>query len=331
MSDEVKEAVPLPAHDGELVEFDDKLKREVYSRDLGRCQFCGAHGDDIAHIKHRGMGGKKSVNKKSNLITLCRDHHTRLDKGQFLIHSWDPDDKENGLIVWSSEKAGFLNKDELYFYSIPSCQEIEDSHYAHQKLLDDIGTLQKDFFTVLEDLYYIREKEKFKIPDQNGEFYTSFDDYYENEVKYHLSIGSIKTYLSAVPPLLERGESLEEFNDVKRGNLPILGTILNADYVPEEEKDSAVAMARENREEDFRKHKRDLQIKYKGAKRVKTCKDCMHPDVKDLDEFEVDGTTYKFGDRSMLVCGKTGYILNTMSSTYAQDQAESCDHFEPKD
>lgn len=50
----------------------EKRKQDVFTRDCGRCFFCGDLGNDPDHILKRSEGGDDSF---ENLRTLCRDHH----------------------------------------------------------------------------------------------------------------------------------------------------------------------------------------------------------------------------------------------------------------
>ena len=44
------------------------------------CEMCGAcPGQDIHHIKARGLGGSKCMDYIENLICLCRDCHNRAE------------------------------------------------------------------------------------------------------------------------------------------------------------------------------------------------------------------------------------------------------------
>jgi len=46
------------------------------------CEMCGSQGQDIHHIKPRGMGGSKCVDYIENLICLCRDCHTQAESNK---------------------------------------------------------------------------------------------------------------------------------------------------------------------------------------------------------------------------------------------------------
>lgn len=49
----------------------------VSARAHGRCERCGALGDDIHHRRARGMGGSRDprLNRPGNLVLLCRGCH----------------------------------------------------------------------------------------------------------------------------------------------------------------------------------------------------------------------------------------------------------------
>ena len=44
------------------------------------CEMCGCQGQDIHHIKARGLGGSKCMDYIENLICLCRDCHNRAER-----------------------------------------------------------------------------------------------------------------------------------------------------------------------------------------------------------------------------------------------------------
>lgn len=41
------------------------------------CEQCGAIACEVHHIESRGMGGRKSMDKPSNLTALCRKCHSQ--------------------------------------------------------------------------------------------------------------------------------------------------------------------------------------------------------------------------------------------------------------
>jgi 5-methylcytosine-specific restriction endonuclease McrA len=51
------------------------VKREVWERSHGRCEFCGKPAVDPHHIKYRSHGG---FNIASNIIALCRACHENI-------------------------------------------------------------------------------------------------------------------------------------------------------------------------------------------------------------------------------------------------------------
>lgn len=58
------------------------LRNHVIVRSGGRCEWpdCRYDGAEMAHGKHRGMGGKHpAVNVPENVWWLCRFHHDLLD------------------------------------------------------------------------------------------------------------------------------------------------------------------------------------------------------------------------------------------------------------
>lgn len=58
------------------------IRREVWERDGGRCQHCGAPvALDVCHIDHI-RSGKGAGNGKGNLRTLCRRCHVLRDDGR---------------------------------------------------------------------------------------------------------------------------------------------------------------------------------------------------------------------------------------------------------
>ena len=57
------------------------LREAVIDRAAGRCEWptCTLSGAQMAHLEHRGMGGRTSVNYLSNVAWLCHHHHLMLD------------------------------------------------------------------------------------------------------------------------------------------------------------------------------------------------------------------------------------------------------------
>jgi hypothetical protein len=57
------------------------LRDAALFRDKG-CVWPGCNRDEpleMAHLSHRGMGGRASANTLENVVTLCRSHHDCLD------------------------------------------------------------------------------------------------------------------------------------------------------------------------------------------------------------------------------------------------------------
>jgi len=70
----------------------DKVLKEVYERQRGRCAFCNCVQLDTAphHVKYRSRGGS---NEAKNLKWLCRPCHNRAHKGdpelaRFRTYTW---------------------------------------------------------------------------------------------------------------------------------------------------------------------------------------------------------------------------------------------------
>lgn len=340
-------------------EFDQELRQEVLERDMHRCQICGNDQNlEVSHIQsgyedgregktkkddqgHRGMGSKKSVNRPENLITLCKKHHDQLDarSGKSIkIERWVPSDDENGLIVLDNQRRR-IDNDELYFYNIPSNDLIERASEVHDDLMDSLDTMLDSFHSSLELLYWIKERELYKgipSPEKGTDFYTSFKDYYLNEVKSKfgtkLTLNSVYSYHSAIKPLIERVDDPEERHQIKRGNLPALGTILNSDDVDEENKETAIELAK-GRQDEFKKFKRDLQVDSDNATRVKTCKSCMVPEKWNVQNLQGGSgmREAKVGGNKPNYCPVSEYIIEFMSRTEAEKVASNCDRFDPRD
>jgi hypothetical protein len=51
-----------------------RIRNKILTRDNHQCQICNKTGTDIHHIDY-----DKINNKKSNLITLCGDHNTKVN------------------------------------------------------------------------------------------------------------------------------------------------------------------------------------------------------------------------------------------------------------
>lgn len=59
------------------------LRAEVVAADGGRCRFCGTTQD--LHVHHVVYGAGRREHVRSNLITLCQEHHMTVhsDKGKY--------------------------------------------------------------------------------------------------------------------------------------------------------------------------------------------------------------------------------------------------------
>jgi len=60
----------------------DQLRQAILTRDNEQCAVCGRSDDvtlQVHHIVPLGMGG---TNARSNLITLCNEHHGRVHGGR---------------------------------------------------------------------------------------------------------------------------------------------------------------------------------------------------------------------------------------------------------
>lgn len=62
------------------------LRNQVFLRDGYTCKWPGCTYEltptnplQLAHLKHRGMGGRTSVNTETDTLTLCRLHHDIFD------------------------------------------------------------------------------------------------------------------------------------------------------------------------------------------------------------------------------------------------------------
>lgn len=57
------------------------LRSELVALAGGRCEWpeCAAWGEQMAHLKHRGMGGSRIANRIDNVAWLCVWHHDILD------------------------------------------------------------------------------------------------------------------------------------------------------------------------------------------------------------------------------------------------------------
>ena len=340
-------------------EFDQELRQEVLERDMHRCQICGNDQNlEVSHIQsgyeddregkdkkddqgHRGMGGKKSVNRPENLITLCKEHHDKLDarSGKSIkVERWVPSDDENGLIVLNNQMRR-IDQDDLYFYNIPSNELIEQADEVHNDLMDSLDTMLDSFHSSLELLYWIKEKDLYKgipSPEKDADFYTSFKGYYLDKVKSKfgtkLTLNSVYSYHSAIEPLIERVDDPEKRHQIRRGNLPALGTVLNSDSVDEGEKSKAIEMAKD-RQDEFKKFKRDLEIDNDNANRVKSCKSCIVPEKWDVQNLQGGSgmREAEVGGNKPNYCSVSGHIIEFMSRTEAEKVASDCDKFDPED
>ena len=73
-----------------------KLVKAIMERDGEQCQYCSRPASDLHHIIAAGQGGRK-VHRKENLISLCRDCHSKAH-GYKEMKEW--------CIDWSRKKYG---------------------------------------------------------------------------------------------------------------------------------------------------------------------------------------------------------------------------------
>lgn len=140
-------------------EFNGALKQKVKERDGNRCVLCG-HGPHsgtslvVHHVfERRGMGGKKSANVESNLITLCNQCHEKFHRGvPWKIVAWDPDDPEGGLEVIDSE-GHRIPHEKLYFYRRHLAEEAE----ARRKLVAEWAQATRwNTWKAAEAIYWLK-------------------------------------------------------------------------------------------------------------------------------------------------------------------------------
>ncbi len=111
-----------------MPDYNEQLRQQVKERDGHRCQICGKReGQDqitleVHHVDPRGMGGDDSKNVPENLLTLCPEHHRRIEGGIWSIYRFIPD--EGGLIVMDAEGRQ-LQRDSLWFYRRHNVERVE--------------------------------------------------------------------------------------------------------------------------------------------------------------------------------------------------------------
>lgn len=65
--------------------FSHKVKQQIYERDNGQCQQCGAPGTQIHHVKFRSQGGRGVY---SNGVLLCHSCHRKVHDNRELALQW---------------------------------------------------------------------------------------------------------------------------------------------------------------------------------------------------------------------------------------------------
>ena len=65
--------------------FSNKVKQQIYERDNGLCQQCGAPGTQIHHVKFRSQGGRGVY---SNGVLLCHSCHRMVHDNRELALKW---------------------------------------------------------------------------------------------------------------------------------------------------------------------------------------------------------------------------------------------------
>lgn len=80
------------------------LRAEVFEKAGGQCQWprCSFRADELAHLRHRGMGGAPGRNTPGNVVALCAGHHRRFDDAHL-----SPSDL-NDLLAAAGEPYGCI-------------------------------------------------------------------------------------------------------------------------------------------------------------------------------------------------------------------------------
>ena len=82
-----------------------ELREEVFEAAGGWCSWpqCDSRAEELAHIKHRGMGGNPLANVAENVLAFCRTHHQRYDEARLT-----PNDLNNLLnATWRQGGCAF--------------------------------------------------------------------------------------------------------------------------------------------------------------------------------------------------------------------------------
>lgn len=65
--------------------FSQKVRKDIYNRDDGKCQQCGDVGTEIHHVKYRSQGGRGVT---TNGLLLCSDCHRIVHQDRNLTLDW---------------------------------------------------------------------------------------------------------------------------------------------------------------------------------------------------------------------------------------------------
>jgi len=336
--------------------FSKELKRQVVLRDQRVCQICGAEleavGLDVHHVNPRQMGGSPSKNHPGNLITVCRTCHNKIEAGKLKITRWAPSDKDNGLCVQENRDGEYVDvpKEKLYFYQLPQQALVDEAHYLHKEAIQYIKQAFERAGQSIEIFVEIKQRKLYKhIPDENGNFYQSFRQYYNKEVvekfadlpKGPLSLDSINSYVSSLTAIKGYVPESEERAKIPRGSMGDLASILRDDNIPEEEKQNVVELSKRLDDEkseqetlkqsELRKLKRDLKVQYGSAQRVKICDDCMVPETIRDTKFRQKNRTYKIGNRGLHWCPVSEAFLEGQNAFSKEKIATNCPQYEEFD
>lgn len=91
----------LKPKQGKRGEFSKLTRQLIYERDDGRCQQCGAPGQEIHHCRLKSSGGRGVV---SNGILLCHRCHRMIHDNPELIYAWQRTFEERyGPRYWADQ------------------------------------------------------------------------------------------------------------------------------------------------------------------------------------------------------------------------------------
>lgn len=345
-----------------------QASEQAKERDQWHCQITGQGGIDsdipveAAHLHkaggegHAGVGGNPQGENPDNLITLHKHLHDIYDgrsnnyngsgdnkgyilkngtvlKPNFIIERWEPEDKEEGLIVRNPKANNPVPKESLFFYHKPSQELLEKAWQAHQDWLEALAVSRRATAASIEHLRRLKEetvngKPLFKgILKHDGGIYESWQEFFRDRIKgviWDKRQSTLEQYMQQVPKL----QRLEDWRSLPRGIWNTMGAAIRDEergLISEDELETLRYHAINSDRQEFEQVNKE--IRGQGEEFIPSCKNCAHS--QNMANTDL-GEEFSLGDRTIWVCDMLTrpIIISSYSTQEAIDQAEHCQYYE---